>query len=83
MSLRELMEERHSVRSYEDRAIEGEVKEELLSFIDQCNAKSGLHIQLVTEEPQAFGGFMAHYGKFSGVKNYLALVGKKYVRLRH
>ena len=77
MSLRELMEERHSVRSYEDRAIEGEVKEELLSFIDQCNAKSGLHIQLVTEEPQAFGGFMAHYGKFSGVKNYLALVGKK------
>ena len=77
MSLRKLMEERHSVRSYEDRAIEEEVKEELLSFIHQSNVQSGLHIQLITGEPQAFGGFMAHYGKFSGVKNYLALVGKK------
>lgn len=77
MSLRKIMEERHSVRSYEDKAIEGEVKEELLSFINQCNEESGLHIQLITDEPQAFSGFMAHYGKFSGVKNYLALVGRK------
>lgn len=77
MSLRKIMEERHSVRSYEDRPIEGEVKEELVSFIDECNSTGGLHIQLVTDEPQAFGGFMAHYGKFSGVKNYIALVGRK------
>lgn len=77
MSLRKIMEERHSVRSYEDKAIEGEVKEELLSFINQCNEESGLHIQLIMDEPQAFSGFMAHYGKFSGVKNYLALVGRK------
>lgn len=77
MSMRKIMEERHSVRSYEDKAIEGEVKEELLSFINRCNEKSGLHIQLITDEPQAFSGFMAHYGKFSGVKNYLALVGRK------
>ena len=28
-------------------------------------------------EPQAFSGFMAHYGNFSGVQNYFALVGKR------
>lgn len=27
--------------------------------------------------PKDFDGFMAHYGKFSGVKNYIALIGKK------
>ncbi len=42
-----------------------------------CNRESGLHIQLVTNEPKAFAGFMAHYGKFSGVTNYIAMIGKK------
>lgn len=45
--------------------------------IDACNRESGLHIQLVTEEPRAFDGFMAHYGEFSGVRNYIAMIGKK------
>lgn len=72
-----VMEERHSVRSFEDRAIDGGVKEELLAFISQCNQESGLHMQLITDEPRAFDGFMAHYGKFFGVRNYIALVGKK------
>ena len=45
--------------------------------IDACNQESGLHIQLVMDEPKAFDGFMAHYGKFSGVRNYIALIGKK------
>lgn len=31
----------------------------------------------MTNEPKAFDSFMAHYGKFSGVKNYIALIGKK------
>lgn len=77
MNLTEAIKERHSVRSYEDKPIDGQVKKELLSFIGQCNQESGLHMQLVTDEPQAFSGKMAHYGKFSGVKNYIALVGKK------
>lgn len=32
-------------------------------------------MQLVVNEPEAFGGMMARYGKFSNVKNYLALIG--------
>ena len=56
-------------------------KKELLDFINQCNQTSGLNIQLILDEPKAFDNFMAHYGKFSGVKNYLALIGKKSVKL--
>lgn len=77
MDLIQAIRERHSVRAYEDKAIDGEAKKELLPFIWQCNKESGLHMQLIVEEPQAFNGFMAHYGKFLGVRNYIALVGKK------
>ncbi len=31
----------------------------------------------MTNEPKAFDSKMAHYGNFSGVNNYLALIGKK------
>lgn len=77
MDLLEAMEQRHSVRSYSDRKIEGEVKENLKQKIRECNQESGLHMQLVCNEPRAFDGFMAHYGKFSGVMNYIAMVGPK------
>lgn len=77
MELLEAMKKRHSVRSYEDKKIDGSVKEDLQQFIEACNQESGLHMQLILDEPKAFDGFMAHYGKFSGVKNYIALVGRK------
>ena len=39
--------------------------------------ESGLNIQIIFDEPKCFDSMMAHYGKFSGVENYIALVGKK------
>lgn len=81
MDIKQAMSERHSVRSYTDRKIEGEVKEALQSFIAECNRESGLHMQLVLDEPGAFDSFMAHYGKFTGVENYIALVGPKSAEL--
>lgn len=77
MDLKETMQKRHSVRSYNEQKIEGEVKNELLEFIEQCNKESGLNMQLILDEPKAFDNLMAHYGKFSRCKNYIALVGKK------
>lgn len=76
MELMEAIQARHSVRAYQDKPIEGEVLAALQAEIDTCNKESGLHIQLVLEEPKAFDCAMAHYGNFSGVKNYLALIGK-------
>lgn len=77
MNLIEAMEARHSVRQYKNIPLDAELISELLAEVDSCNKESGLHIQLVTNEPKAFDGFMAHYGNFSGVTNYLALIGKK------
>lgn len=77
MDMMDAIKQRHSVRSYTGRAIPGDVRRELNEFITQCNRESGLNMQLVLNEPRAFNGFMAHYGKFSGVENYIALVGKK------
>ena len=77
MDLLQAMKERHSVRSYEEKSIEAGTVEKLRSFIKECNKESGLHMQLVLNEPHAFEGFMAHYGKFSGVRNYIALIGRK------
>ena len=77
MELIEAIEKRHSVRSYTDKKIEGEVLSELQAEIASCNKEGGLHIQLVTDDPEAFSGFKAHYGKFSNVKNYIGLIGKK------
>lgn len=81
MELLELMEQRHSVRQYEDRALEEEKRVVLNEMIETINRKEGLHIQIFYDEPKCFDSFMAHYGKFSGVKNYIALVGKKSERL--
>lgn len=77
MNLIEAMNMRHSVRQYKDTPLEPEIISILQAEIESCNEKSGLHIQLVTNEPKAFDGFMAHYGKFDGVTNYIAMIGKK------
>ena len=77
MDLMEAMKARHSVRQYMDKPLEKKAVEEPQAEIDACNQESRLHIQLVRNEPKAFDGFMAHYGKFSGVTNYIAMIGKK------
>ena len=77
MDMKEAMSARHSVRQYKDKALEPEVISALQAEIDACNREGGLHIQLVANEPKAFDGFMAHYGKFENVKNYIAIVGNK------
>ncbi len=68
---------RHSVRQYKSDSIPSEAVEILKKEVEECNAESGLNIQLFTEEPLGFSGMMAKYGRFDGVKNYFALVGKK------
>ena len=77
MDILKAMEERHSVRVYTDKPIEGDTLSRLQKAVARANAESGLHIQLVLNEPKAFDSRMAHYGKFSGVKNYIALIGKR------
>lgn len=77
MTIKEAIRKRHSVRQYLDKPIEDEKIALLQEEIDRLNKESGLNIQLVTNEPKAFSGTMAHYGKFSGVTSYIAIVGPK------
>ena len=77
MTLQEAIKVRHSVRQYKDTAIEAEKIAQLQALIDQSNSEAGLHMQLVTNEPNAFSQGMAKYGKFSGISNYIAMVCKK------
>lgn len=75
ITLMEAIEQRHSVRSYTDEPIVPEAAERLQHSIDEVNEEGNVSIQLVLDEPDAFTGFKARYGKFSNVRNYLALVG--------
>lgn len=77
MDILEIMKARHSVRQYSDKKIEGNKREALTALINECNQESGMNIQIFFDEPKCFHSMMAHYGKFSGVKNYIALVGEK------
>ena len=77
MEMSKIMKQRHSVRQYTDRAIEPEKRKVLDTLAADINRESGLHIQILYDEPKCFDSMMAHYGKFSGVQNYIALVGPK------
>ena len=81
MEILELMKQRHSVRQYKDIAVVSKQRTVLNELIEKINHDAGLHIQIFYDEPQCFDSMMAHYGKFSGVKNYIALVGKKSPKL--
>ena len=77
MELMEAIRRRHAVRQYTDKPLPPEVLAALMEETVACNDESGLHIQLAHDEPEAFQGFMAHYGKFRGIRSYLAFVGPK------
>ena len=75
MNIHEAIQARHSVRRYTDRPIDPAAAAELNALIQQLNAESGLHMQLCLNEPAAFARKFAHFGMFSGVTDYFALVG--------
>lgn len=77
MDILEIMKKRHSVRQYKKQSIEKSKREELASYINEINRESQLSIQAFYEEPKCFDSFMARYGKFVNVSNYIAIVGKK------
>ena len=78
--LLEALYTRHSVRRYLHQPLTPQLIAQLQTKIDECNRLGNLHIQLVTNETRAFSGVMA-YGSFSGVENYLVMVGKPHPTL--
>ena len=73
----ELMRARHSVRQYLDKKIPEDIRARLDACAAELNEASGLHMQLVYDEPACFSSRMAKYGRFENCTDYIALVGKK------
>lgn len=81
MTLQAAIQARHSVRAYKDAPLPEEVVKSLQNKIEELNRESGLHVQLVVNEPKAFQSRLAKYGKFSGVTNYFVMAGAKSANL--
>lgn len=77
MNLIQAMYARHAVRHFDGKPIKGNDKKILLAAIKKANKSSGLNMQLITNEPKAFGGPKAKICNFTGCVNYLAIVGPK------
>ena len=77
MTLHEAIEARHSVRAYKDQPLSEEIVKVLEDEIVKLNHEGQLHIQLICNEPKAFQGTMAKYGKFRNANNYIVMAGKR------
>ena len=77
MTIQEAIKERHSVRRYQEKMIPPEVRTALEKSVEEVNRETGLHLQLIWEEPKAFKPGVFGYGFFHGVRNYLVLAGKE------
>lgn len=77
MNAMDIIASRHSVRQYTSKKIEAEKQEILGKLVSEINAATALHIQIIYDEPKCFSSMLAHYGRFSGVDNYISIVGSK------
>ena len=71
------IQSRHSVRAYKEQPLAKDVVTALEQKITELNGVGQLHMQLIMNEPKAFQGTLAKYGKFRGVQNYIVMAGKK------
>lgn len=77
MTLQEAILARHSVRAYKEQALPDGLAEALNAKVGELNSAGKLHIQLIQDEPKAFLGPLAKYGRFRGVGNYFVVAGRK------
>lgn len=74
MDLKQAIRKRRSIRKYTDRPIDPDVASELKSFVEECNGKSGLRMQLILNDKKGMSGLRSLILK--NARNYLAIVGK-------
>ena len=77
MTVQEAIQARHSVRAYKERTLADETVRVLVDKVTELNQEGRLHMQLIQNEPKAFQGTIAKYGKFRNANNYIVMAGKK------
>lgn len=71
----EILERRHSVRSFTTEQIKPEIVKSLKSLITFINTHNqGFRFQLIVDDPEPMKGYSASYGAFTNARNYLAAV---------
>lgn len=68
--------ERHSVRSYSDKRIEGEVLDKMMAAIDELQQESGLRIKFRESSRKVFTSPMMKLIGWKGDPGYIVLAGK-------
>lgn len=63
MTIDEAIKQRHSVRAYKNMPLTDNDVKLLEGKIEELNAMGHLHMQLIQNEPKAFQGMLAKYGK--------------------
>ena len=77
MTLLEAIEARHSVRAYKNQPLSEDIVKVLEEAIAKLNREGQLHIQLILNEPKAFQGTLAKYGRFRNVTSYIVMAGRQ------
>ena len=77
MTLQEAIEARHSVRAYKNQPLSEDIVKVLEEEIAKLNREGQLHIQLILNEPKAFQGTLAKYGRFRNVTSYIVMAGRQ------
>ena len=54
MTALEAIDARHSVRAYQDKAIDHKTRQQLDWFVEKCNQESELHIFIRYDDPVGF-----------------------------
>lgn len=77
--MEKVIRNRHSVRKYLDRPLEPGKVTELRNMARRLSALSqGVRLEVHVDSPDAFGrSFMARYGGFRGVSNYIVVIIKR------
>ncbi len=65
------------MRAYKNEPLAEDASRRLEEEIGVVNQKGSLHIQLIQNEPKAFQGTLAKYGKFRNVTSYMVMAGKR------
>lgn len=76
MTIEEAIRTRHTVRSYNGTPVQGEQLQQLEKMIREADAEGSLHFQLINGKQDALAPYSIRYGRWTGVTNYIALVGK-------
>ncbi|SNX53731.1 nitroreductase family protein [Thermoanaerobacterium sp. RBIITD] len=76
MTLKEAINVRCSNRKYLNTPIPQNKVQKMEELINRYNKEADLNMQLILNNGKAFAGLKRSYGMFSGVNNYIAVVGK-------